>query len=36
MLPIFDYIDQALIVLSAANGGYQLFRLQVLLEHQLQ
>ena len=32
----FDYIDQALIVLSATVAEYQLFHLQVLLEHQLE
>ena len=35
-LVVFDYIDQALIVLSAKLVEYQLFRLQVLLEHQLE
>ena len=32
----FDYIDKILIVLSATTGEYQLFHLQVLLEHQLE
>ena len=32
---VFDYIDQALIVLDATSGGV-LFRLQVFLEHQLE
>ena len=32
----FSYIDKILIALSATSGGYQLFRLQVLLEHQLE
>ena len=32
----FDYIDNILIVLSATSSGeYQLFRLQVLLVHQM-
>ena len=30
----FDYIDKILIVLSATTEEYQLFHLQVLLEHQ--
>ena len=30
----FDYIDKILIVLSATTEDYQLFHLQVLLEHQ--
>ena len=33
---VFNYIDQALIVLSATRAEYQLFCLQVLLEHQLE
>ena len=33
---VFDYIDQDLIVLSTRSGGYQLFHLQLLLEHQLE
>ena len=33
---VFDYIDQALIVLKATSGGVSLFHLQVLLEHQLE
>ena len=33
---VFDYIDKILIVLSAKSGEYQLFRLQVLLQHQLE
>ena len=33
---VFDYIDQALIVLSAELVEYQLFCLQVLSEHQLE
>ena len=33
---VADYIDQTLIVLSATSGEYQLFCLQVLLEHQLE
>ena len=33
---VFDYIDQALIVLSATSGGVLLIYLQVLLEHQLE
>ena len=32
----FDYIDKILIVLSAKLEEYQLFHLQVLLEHQLE
>ena len=32
----FDYIDKILIVLSATTEEYQLFHLQVLLEHQLE
>ena len=32
----FGYIDQALINLSATSGEYQIFHLQVLLEHQLE
>ena len=33
---VSDYIDQALIVLSEQVVEYQLFRLQMLLEHQLE
>ena len=33
---VFNYIDHALIVLSATRAEYQLFCLQVLLEHQLE
>ena len=32
----FDYINKILIVLSATTEEYQLFHLQVLLEHQLE
>ena len=32
---VFDYIDQALIALSATSGGASLFHLQVSLENQL-
>ena len=33
---VFDYIEQALIVLSEQVVEYQLFRLQMLFEHQLE
>ena len=33
---VFDYVDHALIVLSATSGGVSIIFLQVLLEHQLE
>ena len=33
---VCDYIDQALIVLSAASRGVSIISLRVLLEHQLE
>ena len=33
---VFDYIDKILIVLNATSNEYQLFHLQVLLEHKLE